>query len=137
MEDIPSGDAAVASTARASSSGARIVFPGDQLAVSGSGIRLGNGLVQASLVTRPGANAAINASSSAAATAAAIHSSLAANTAAPASTTSTAASGIVELIELLSALLASHSEQHLLASWMQLQKLSDIVHLEYTRTQNK
>lgn len=41
------------------------MFPGDQLAVSGTGIRLGNGLVQAELVARPGAiNAALPASSS-------------------------------------------------------------------------
>lgn len=36
--------------AKSSSTGGRMVFPGDSLSVSGTGIRLGNGLVQASFV---------------------------------------------------------------------------------------
>src|SRR4051812_7643560 len=37
-------------TTTQSSSSSRIVFPGDQLTVTGTGIRLGNGLVQSSLI---------------------------------------------------------------------------------------
>jgi len=82
---VATPDAAAAAPAASAASAVRIVFPGDQLTVSGTGIRLGNGLVQASLVTRPGAAAspAPAAASSAAATAAAVHSSLAAAAAVP------------------------------------------------------
>jgi exosome complex component RRP40 len=47
-----------AAAANSSSSVARIVFPGDKISVMGTGVRLGNGLVQASLVAAPGAAAA-------------------------------------------------------------------------------
>jgi exosome complex component RRP40 len=69
MEIDSSADTPAAAVAAPSRSGARIVFPGDVLSVTagagGAGVRLGNGLVQASLVNRPGAASASASASSA------------------------------------------------------------------------